>query len=89
MPRIEKHARPLEQIFNLSNTIGPDNVLLNDAEIAAVEAGDDTPPIKGPTVANRRSRGDYPFKWFKAGREPRARLTDVLAWRDKRFRAHA
>jgi hypothetical protein len=27
MPRIEKHARPLEQIFNLSNTIGPDNVL--------------------------------------------------------------
>ena len=86
MPRTSPKARSLKEIYELSKIAGPDNVLLNDAEIAKVEAGDDNPPIKWHSISVRRQRGLYPFPFFKAGREPRARLSDVIKWRNKRLR---
>jgi hypothetical protein len=89
MSRKQHPARSIEQIFELANVVGPDNVILNDAEVAIVQAGG-RPPVAAGTVANRRWRGEFnaPFQRGAHG-SVEYRLSDVLEDRDRRIRRSA
>jgi len=71
-------SRSLIQIFEEAKTCGADNIFCNDAETGKVLAGSDSNTLEAGTIANKRSRGDLDLPFFKAGREPRYRLSDLL-----------
>ncbi len=89
MPRTNQQARSLTRIYEEAKICGETNILCNDAESGKVLAGSDYNTLEGSTIANKRSRGELDIPAFKAGRETRYRLSDLLSYRDKRFRSCA
>lgn len=89
MARTTQEARTLTQIFAEAKVCGAENVFCNDTETGKVLAGSDTNTLEAGTIANKRSRGELNIPFFKAGREPRYRLSDLLAYREKHMRSVA
>ena len=89
MPRVKHPARSFEQIFKQAEIAGPENVILNDAEVAIVQAGGGK-PVSPSTIANRRWKGTFnaPFQ-YGAGRHVEYRLSDVLEERDRKYKRSA
>jgi len=85
MPRVKHPARSFEQIFKQAEIAGAENVILNDAEVAVVQAGGGQPVTAG-TIQNRRWKGTFNAP-FQRGKDNRAeyRLSDVLEDRKRRF----
>ena len=89
MPRATLNARSFEQIFEQAKTVGPENVMVNDAETGIVIAGGGK-PVSAGTIANRRWKGTFnaPYQ-LGADRQVEYRLSDVLAERDRRIKRSA
>ncbi|MCG7868387.1 MAG: hypothetical protein JAY74_18730 [Candidatus Thiodiazotropha taylori] len=86
MARSTQDARTLSEIFAVAKICGAENVLCNDTETGIVLAGSDTNTLEPGTIANKRSRGELNIPFYKAGREPRYRLSDLLIYRNKHMR---
>jgi hypothetical protein len=78
MPRIAHHRRTLAELFALAGQIGEANVLLTDAELGAVLAGDDITAFAPGSVANLRYLGRLHSPVVRIGRTPKTRLADAL-----------
>ncbi|MCU7862418.1 MAG: hypothetical protein KZQ92_00390 [Candidatus Thiodiazotropha sp. (ex Lucinoma borealis)] len=89
MARTTQDARTLTQIFETAKICGAENVLCNDTETGIVLAGSDANTLEPGTIANKRSRGELNIPFYKAGREPRYRLSDLIAYRNKHMRSVA
>lgn len=87
MPRVHRPRRTLGEIFTLAEIIGAQNVLLNDAELGAVLAGDDATAAAPGTVANWRYFGRLTTPIVKVGRSPKTRLSDALAYVQRKTRS--
>ncbi len=85
MPRKYTPPRPIREIYQLAKEIGPENVFISDSEHGRIWSSDDTKNLAPSTIANRRGRGEFDFPFFRIGMEPRARLSDVLAFRDRKM----
>ena len=89
MPRKQHAPRSFEKIFEQANIVGPDNVILDDAEVGVVLAGGRAPLAPG-TIANRRWRGDFNAPYQRGSHNAvEYRLSDVLADRDRRIKRSA
>jgi hypothetical protein len=89
MPRTTLPARTFEQIFEQAKAVGPENVMVNDAETGIVLAGGGK-PVSAGTIANRRWRGDFTAPCQRgADRQVEYRLSDVLAERDRKIKRSA
>lgn len=89
MARAPLPARSFEKIFEQAKLAGPDNIMLNDAEVAVVLAGGGKPVTAG-TIANRRWRDKFnaPVQ-YGPDRHAITRLSDVLKERDRLMRRSA
>jgi len=89
LARIKHPARSFEQIFKHADIAGPDNVILNDSEVAVVLAGGGK-PVSAGTIANRRWKGTFnaPYQ-HGSDRHVEYRLSDVLAEKDRRIKRRA
>lgn len=79
MARKQHPRRTLAEIFGTSREIGPENTLLNDAEVGLVLGGSEPDALAAGTVANMRSTGRLNVPVVRVGIQPKARLSDVLA----------
>ena len=85
----EHNVRPVREIFQLAEDIGPDNVMLNDGELSAVVYGEQSPKSY-KTIAKDRSDGTLNIPFLR-GKYSQAlyRLSDAIAYRDKKLRKQA
>jgi hypothetical protein len=89
MSRKQHPTRSFEKIFEQANIVGPDNVILNDAEVGIVLAGGRAPLAAG-TIANRRWKGTFNAPHQRGTHNTvEYRLSDVLEDRDRRIRRSA
>ncbi|MGB5831343.1 MAG: hypothetical protein WBG92_05060 [Thiohalocapsa sp.] len=84
MPRTKHPARTLSEIFADGRAIGEQNTLLNDAELGRVLAGSDVAAYAIGSIANMRMTGRLSTPVVRVGRTPKTRLSDALAFLERR-----
>ncbi|MFP4063701.1 MAG: hypothetical protein ACLFS2_12990 [Halochromatium sp.] len=84
MARKAHPARNLRELYSLARDIGAENVLLYDLELGKVLAGSDKAPIAVGTIGNMRLMGRLNLPIVRVGRTPRTRMSDALAYLDRR-----
>lgn len=84
MARKAHPSRNLRELYSLASDIGPENVLLYDAELGAVLAGSDKAPLAVGTIANMRMAGRLNVPIVRIGRTPKTRMADALAYLNQR-----
>ena len=89
MSRATLPARSFELIFEQAKIVGPENVMVNDAETGIVLAGGGK-PVSAGTIANRRWKGTFNAPYQRgADRQVEYRLADILKERDRRIKRSA